>query len=148
MVEHGPREPRLIGALLRIPFQATVDRVSEALAAAGYDDLRPAHLVPFQHLPPEGAHVADLAEQAQMTRQSMGYLIDYLEGRGYMARTPDPTDQRAKIVRLTERGRAATQVARSGLTQLEEEWGRQLGGDRMRQLHALLAELVAAIERP
>lgn len=139
---------RLIGALLRIPFQATVARIYDAVTAAGYADLRPAHFVPFQHLSPDGLHVADLAERAQMTRQSMGYLVDYLEARGYLARFPDPADRRAKIVRLTDRGREVTQIARASLANVETEWGQYLGTTRMEQLHGLLADLVAVVEQP
>lgn len=141
-------EHRLIGALLRIPFQATVARIYEAVAAAGYDDLRPAHFVPFQHLSSDGLHVADLAERAQMTRQSMGYLVDYLEAHGYLARFPDPTDRRAKVVQLTQRGREITQIARMSLNDLEREWGQQLGITRLEQLYTLLDALVGVVEQP
>lgn len=139
-------QPRLIGALLRIPFQATVTQVHAAVSAAGYDDLRPPHLVPFQHLRRGGAHVADLAERAQMTRQAMAYLVDYLEAHGYVERTPDPDDRRAKLVRLTTRGYAIERIARARLTHLEGEWARQLGAARMQQLHAMLTELAAVVE--
>jgi len=139
-------QPRLIGALLRIPFQATVTQVYAAVSGAGYDDLRLAHLVPFQHLRRGGSHVADLAERAQMTRQAMAYLVDYLEAHGYVERTPDPDDRRAKLVRLTTRGYAIERIARARLAQLEDEWARQLGAARMQQLHVMLTELVAVVE--
>ena len=141
-------EQRLLGALLRIPFQATVARVYAAVAAAGYGDLRPAHFTPFQHLEPEGLHVADLAERAQMTRQSMAYLIDYLETQGYFARIADPADRRAKMVQLTARGRDVTRIARATLQQLEREWGQHIGVAQLGQLHDILEQLVMVIEQP
>ena len=76
------RRRRMIGALLRIPFQAINARLEAELAAAGFADLRPAHFSVFQHLPADGARVTDLAERAQITKQSMGYLVDHLEERG------------------------------------------------------------------
>ncbi|HEU5330471.1 MAG TPA: MarR family transcriptional regulator [Thermomicrobiales bacterium] len=145
---HELAQPRLIGALLRIPFQATVTRVYEDVVAAGYTDLRPAHFTPFQHLRPEGSHITELAERAQMTKQSMGYLVDYLEARGYVERVLDPADGRAKLVRLTTRGRALARVARASLERLEAEWARRLGSDSMAHLHRLLEELVAVVEQP
>jgi hypothetical protein len=45
---------RMLGALLRIPFQAITARVAADLAAAGFDDLRPAYLAVFQHLEAQG----------------------------------------------------------------------------------------------
>ncbi len=137
---------RMIGALLRIPFQATVARVHQGLVARGYRDLRPAHLVVFQHLDPEGSRQTRLAERAQMTKQSMGYLVDYLEERGYVARIPDPLDRRARLVVLTERGRAVERAARAEIAALEAEWDAALGG-RLGVLRGLLSELVAALER-
>ena len=98
------RERRMLGALLRIPFQAITARLHTEFAAAGFADLSPAQFVVFQHLPAEGARVSELAARAQITKQSMGYLIDYLAARGYVERLPDPADGRAAIVRLTERG--------------------------------------------
>jgi DNA-binding MarR family transcriptional regulator len=136
----------MIGALLRIPFQATVARVHAGLVARGYRDLRPAHLVVFQHLDPGGNRQTDLAERAQMTKQSMGYLIDYLEERGYVARIPDPKDRRARLVVLTDRGRDVERAARAELAALEAQWDAALGG-RLDTLRTLLRELVASLER-
>jgi DNA-binding MarR family transcriptional regulator len=136
----------MIGALLRIPFQATVARVHAGLVARGYRDLRPAHLVVFQHLEPGGSRQTYLAERGQLTKQSMGYLIDYLEERGYLARVPDSRDGRARLVVLTDRGRAVEQAARAELAVLEAEWDVALGG-RLDVLRNLLRELVDALER-
>jgi DNA-binding MarR family transcriptional regulator len=81
-----------------------------------------------------------------MTKQSMGYLIDYLEERGYLARVPDSRDGRARLVVLTDRGRAVEQAARAELAVLEAEWDVALGG-RLDVLRNLLRELVDALER-
>jgi DNA-binding MarR family transcriptional regulator len=132
---------RMIGALLRRPSQAIVRRLDRDLRAAGYVDLRPAHFVVFQHLRPAGSHLTDLAEQAQITKQSMGYLVDYLEAHGYVERAPDPEDGRARIIRLTERGRALERDARAIIQCIEDEWAKRLGADRFEQLVDALEEL-------
>ena len=139
-------DDRLIGALLRIPFEATVERVHQELSAAGFTDLTMAHFRVFQHLPPGGARVTGLAARAQTTKQSMGALVEHLEARGYLERSPDPTDGRASIVRLTERGQALVQVARRAVHALELEWQAYLGGARMNELQSTLRDLVAYIE--
>lgn len=141
------REQRLIGALLRIPFEAVNLRVNEALGAAGYGDIRPAHQTVFQHLGAGGARVTALAERAQITKQSMGALVDYLEQRGYVERVPDPTDGRASIVRHTERGRAVERTARAAIAQVEAEWAASLGEDRLRELRQILRDLGAILGR-
>lgn len=131
----------MIGALLRAPLRAINERVAADLAAAGHGGVRPAHFAVFQYLPAEGAHATALAERAQMTKQSMGYLLDHLERHGYVERTPDPADQRARIVRRTAKGWALEGVARASIRRLEEEWDEQIGAGRMGQFRAVLADL-------
>jgi DNA-binding MarR family transcriptional regulator len=130
-----------LGILLRAPFQEVVRRVSAELAASGFEDLRPAHTAVFQHIAPEGSRLTDLAERAQITKQSMGYLVDYLELRGYLERRPDPSDRRAALVCLTDRGWAQIHAAMSTISKVEGEWTRALGKQRMQQLRELLTEL-------
>ena len=136
----------MIGALLRIPFQATVERVYQRLKEAGYTDLRPTHFAVLQQMRLEGLHVTELAELAQITRQSMGALVGYLEERGYVERIADPQDGRAWLIRLTARGHAVEQVARAALAELEAEWASALGEKRFAALYGMLSELVADIE--
>lgn len=137
---------RMIGALLRVPYQATVTRVAAALNAAGFDDLRPAHLAVFQQIERGGLRLTELAERAQITKQSMGYLVDYLEARGYVERATDPSDGRAKLIRLTERGREVERVARASLAQLEADWSARLGAERFAALRQTLRDLIATFE--
>ena len=145
MVGEVPLE-RMLGALLRIPFQAITARVAVDLAAAGFDDLRPAYLAVFQHLDAEGSRLTDLAHRAQVTKQSMGALVDSLEQWGYVERIPDPRDGRARIVRRTERGWAVERTARASIRALEDEWTQRVGTERMRQCRAVLEEIVATLE--
>lgn len=137
---------RMLSALLRVPYQTINKRVAAGLADAGFADLRPAHFSVFQHLPRAGARVTMLAEQAQMTKQSMSYLIEDLEAHGYVERVPDSTDGRARIVRLTERGWAVDQTARSLIGTIEQEWNERLGHNRIDDLRATLQELIRVLE--
>jgi DNA-binding MarR family transcriptional regulator len=135
----------LIGALLQVPFAALGKRVREGYAAAGFTDLRPAHEPVFRCLAPEGNRVTELAERAGMTKQAVGYLVDYLVQRGYLERVPDPTDGRAQLVRRTERGWEVNRTARFVVEQVQAEWARQLGEEQMSQLLARLRELVQLV---
>ena len=136
----GDERPNL-GILLRDPFQEVVRRVSVGLAEAGFDDLRPAHTAVFQHIEAGGSRLTDLAERAQITKQSMGYLIDYLEQRGYLERRPDPSDRRAALISLTDRGWEQVGAALRIIATIEEEWAGGLGQPRMQQLRELLGDL-------
>jgi DNA-binding MarR family transcriptional regulator len=136
----------MLGALLRIPFQAIVARIDRDLAAAGFDDLRPAHFAVFQVIEPGGSRLTTLAAQAQMTKQSMGYLVDHLEAHGYVERVADPADGRAKIVRLTGRGWEVDRTARAIVARIEQEWAALLGDDRLADLRRTLRDLAAMLE--
>ena len=141
------KRPRLFGALFRIPFQILNTRIEDGLIERGYHDLRPAYFEVFRYIQPEGSRSTELAEQAQMTKQSMGYLIDHLEQLGYVERLPDPKDRRAKIVQLTERGHKVEQTARMIIHEVEKEWSDLLGNRRMSDLREILDELINLLEK-
>jgi DNA-binding MarR family transcriptional regulator len=132
-----------VGILVRGPFQEIVRRIAEGLAEAGFDDIRPAHTAVFQHIKAEGSRLSELAERAQITKQSMGYLVDYLEEHGYVERRADPSDRRATLIFLTDHGWAQVREALRIIAEIEQEWSRRLGRQRMEQLRELLTELNA-----
>ena len=136
---------RMIGALLRIPREATLRRVVAGLEAAGFGDVRPAHFTVFQHMPLDGIRLTALAEAALLTKQTIGYLVDDLEALGYVERVPDPTDRRAKLVRLTMRGREVDGTVREVIKQIEADWAQRLGEEEYRQLTRLLRALIAIL---
>jgi DNA-binding MarR family transcriptional regulator len=133
----------LIGSLLQVPLADLGRRIHAAYAAAGFGDVRPAHYVVFTSLAPDGDRVTDLAARTGTTKQAMGYLVDYLVGRGYLERLPDPTDGRAQIVRRTERGWVANRLAREVVATAQDEWSAAVGPRRFQQLLDALAELAA-----
>lgn len=130
-----------IGVLLRDLAQEVVRRVAAGLAEGGFGDVRPAHTAVFQHIDAEGTRLTDLAERAQITKQSMGYLVDYLEDRGYVERRPDANDRRVALICLTDRGWDEIKAALAIISQVEKEWARRLGKARMGELRETLAEL-------
>lgn len=134
-------EPLNVGVLLFLPYRAMETRVFEGLAAAGFDDLTPAQARVFQRIAPGGSRVTDLAEQAGITKQSAGFLVDQLERAGYVDRVPDPSDGRARLVRVAERGARSVQVSRGIVAQVEAEWTARLGARRMAQLRGILTDL-------
>jgi DNA-binding MarR family transcriptional regulator len=129
------------GLLLYLPYRAMEKRVFDAVAAAGFDDFTPAQARVFQRIAPTGSRLTDLAEQAQITKQSAGFLVDQLQRSGYVERAPDPTDARARLVRIAARGEAVLPVAAAAVAEVEAEWAAHLGPRRMRDLRAALTLL-------
>ena len=54
---------------------------------------------------------------------------------------PDPTDGRARLVRLTGKAEALLPIARAEERRIEQEWERHLGPRRMRELRDALTLL-------
>jgi DNA-binding MarR family transcriptional regulator len=133
--------PPLIGALLRMPWEAVQRRMLERLHEHGFDDLDAAHLNVFQYPGPQGAKPSELASRLRVSKQALNYLLGELERLGYVERRPDPDDLRSKRVALTRRGTSVIGVIRDAVAELEEEWMRKLGRQRFADLRALLDEL-------
>ena len=145
-MEQTQHDQRMIGALLRIAFQAVNTRIAEGLAASGYTDLRPAHFAVFQHMRPQGRRLTELAELAQMTKQSMGFLVDYLEERGYVERKLDPVDRRARIVHYTDKGWEVEKRAREVIGEIESQWAGCVGEERFQQFRQTLKDIITQID--
>jgi DNA-binding MarR family transcriptional regulator len=136
-----PADQLNIGLLLFIPYRAMENRAFAALAQAGFTDLTTAQARVLQRIGPNGSRLTELAEQAQVTKQTAGFLVDQLERAGYVQRVPDPTDGRARLVRVAERGRQASALANSVVADVESEWTAKLGEERMRRLRRTLTQL-------
>ncbi len=136
----------MLGAMLRVPFQAIVDNIYAALMQAGYEDLRPPHFIVFQQIRPGGVRAVTLAEKAQITKQSMSYLVNYLEEHQYIEKFADPSDGRAQLIRLTEKGKDVERIARETISNTQKEWSRVVGEAQMQALFETLQGLVAHIE--
>jgi DNA-binding MarR family transcriptional regulator len=135
-----PAQPNL-GLLCSFPHRALEGRVFAALAAAGFDDLTLAQGRLAARIGDHGTRLTELAHQAQVTKQTAGFLVDQLERAGYARRVPDPTDGRARLVRLAERGRGAVAVARRVEADVEAEWTAHLGEESARVLRETLTRL-------
>jgi DNA-binding MarR family transcriptional regulator len=138
--------PPLIGALLRVPWEAVQEHMLERLHQRGFDDLDAAHLNVFQYPGPQGARPSELAARLRVTKQALNYLLGELERLDYLERRPDPDDLRSKRLALRPRGVAAISVIRDAVTDIERTWARQIGPKRFNQLRSLLRDLNRSID--
>jgi DNA-binding MarR family transcriptional regulator len=136
-----PFGPPLIGALLRVPWEAVERHMLLRLHERGFDDLEAAHLNVFRYPGPQGARPTELATRLRISKQALNYLLGELERLGYLERRPDPDDLRSKRVALTRRGTSVVRVIREAVGEVETAWAEQLGHKRFSQLRHLLLEL-------
>jgi len=92
------------GAMDRLFDLAVVlgELMNQRLAEHG---LTPARAEVIWLLHRDGARTQrELSQELKCTPRNVTGLVDALEGAGFVARTPHPTDRRAVLVSLTDRG--------------------------------------------
>jgi DNA-binding MarR family transcriptional regulator len=124
-------------AVLRLASQL-VDGIQEGLVRRGFDDVRPAHGFAFARISEGDATTADVAEHLGITKQAASQLVGYLVHHRYVMRQADERDARARLLLLTERGRACTAAAEASAAETVEGWRSQLGPPGFAQLQAAL----------
>lgn len=134
------QEPNL-GVLLFIASRSLEQRAHDAVVAAGITDITLAQARVAARIGPHGTRVSDLAEQARVTKQSAAFLVEQLEANGYVERVPDPTDRRARLVRLTSAADEVVAAANAAVEEALTEWADHVGRDRLEALHEVLADL-------
>jgi DNA-binding MarR family transcriptional regulator len=138
------QEPAVnFGVLLFIPYRHMENRILQAIRDAGFDDVTLAQARVFQRIAASGSRLTDLAEQAQMTKQSAAGLVDELERMRYVRRVPDPDDRRARLIQVDKRGRLAAKAAQAAHDEVQDEWRARLGARRFGQLRETLEDLRA-----
>ena len=137
---HDP-EPSTV-TLLSLTHLMLSRQVAEGAARAGHP-VKASHSAVFGQMTAEGSRLTDLAKGANMTPQAMGELVDELEGLGYVARKPDPTDRRAKLITLTEAGRQCVSAGINTIGDIERRIDDALGVRGHRDLRRMLLKLLA-----
>lgn len=140
MKEPLPENPPL-GLLLRLVHQHWTQAVDHALEAAGFGDIRPPHANVFTFTPPEGIQVSELTRLAHVRKQTMTQAVEELEKLGYVERRPDPDDRRARLVFLTERGKAVRPIASATGRKVDERWAELTSPQEMDMLRQALRQL-------
>jgi DNA-binding MarR family transcriptional regulator len=131
----------LVRELLGVAL-AVRKRVRHGLIARGHD-LHPAHTAVIPNLPPQGLRLTELAEKLRVSVQRAGQLVQELEDAGYVERSVDARDARAKLVRYSARGRRLMQDVAEVDAALRSELAERLGEAKLAQL----ARAIGALHR-
>jgi DNA-binding MarR family transcriptional regulator len=135
--------PLAIGALLRFALDDVRERIYDGVVADGFTDVRPAHVTLFRWPGPDGLRPGELAAAVHISKQSVNDRLGELERLGYLSRERDPADSRARMVRLTAKGRRLHESALAAHARIEDEWAEAVGVERFEQLRETLEELAA-----
>jgi len=141
----APVEPH-VAVWFFVAHRAVERRVLAALRESGFDTTAAQGRL-FARIADDGSRLTDLAESAQITKQTAGHLVDQLESAGLVERVADPTDGRARLVRIAPRGRQAQALAREVEAQITDEWARHLGTEDFTHLRRIMDRLREITDR-
>ena len=130
-----------IGVLLFVAHREMEQRIVGVIRAAGYTDATLAQGRLFARIGEDGTRLGDLAEMAQVTKQTASFLVDRLEKGGWVERVVDPRDARARLVRISPKGREVQAIAAREEQAIYREWEQHLGAEDMDRLADILTRL-------
>src|SRR5579862_4989497 len=137
--DHPNGEPSpYVGALLGVVWQWVRDQLYAGVVAAGYDDLNAAHVALWRYPGLEGLRPSQLADRAGITKQSVNDLLGHLERNGYLLRVSESGDGRARVIRLTSKGKGLEQTIYAAAAAAQQRIAEILGPRRFAQLHSSL----------
>src|SRR5947207_13594081 len=117
----APVGPPMVGALMRLPWEAVLQRLLRALHENGFDDIDAPQLGVLLWPGPDGMRPSDLAARMRISKQALNYLLGDLEQRGYVQRCPDAADRRSRRIALTDCARGLIPVNRGAVAVTERE---------------------------
>jgi DNA-binding MarR family transcriptional regulator len=138
----GPAVP--LARLFAIAYRTLIDGLHERLAERGWPDVRVNYGFVLLAARDGGVRGADLAVLLGVSKQAASKLVDGMQDAGYVARAPDPGDDRAKRIVLTERGRLLLDAVEEIYAGLESAWAEVIGRSAVESLRA---DLTVVLER-
>ena len=141
------RKRETLGHVLTAVSRLFHERALAAVHDAGFTEVRASWIVLLRHIDADGVRSSVLADRLGVTRQAAGQLVTELAQRGYLERVPDPSDGRAKLVRMTDRGLSAWATGLDALAALQDDLDSELGPGPLLALHTHGAALLDALER-
>lgn len=119
-------------------------RFTQAMVEKGFAWYAEARGTLIQHIGHDGIAQSELAQRAGMTKQAVQQHLDDLVEDGILERVVDSGDARRKLVRFTDRGFEALDIANEIKRGIEDDYLRAIGRSDMRTLRAALRVIIDA----
>lgn len=110
---------------------------------AGHPDVTSGMITLFRLAGIDERRPGEIAVTARLSKQATNDLLRELERLGYVKRRADPTDGRARIMRLTKRGHELDAAVWAAGRAVEQSWTGRVGGKRLATFNEVLDELAA-----
>lgn len=131
--------------LVTLAGQGVVRSVLERMATAGVHGIKPSHGYVIQRLVEDEPTITALAGSLGMTQQGASKQVRDLEALGVVERVAEPTDHRARRVRLTAQGREVLAAGRAARADIEAEVIASVGAGETAAAKKVLAALLQVV---
>jgi len=132
-----------LARLMAMGLRSLVDALHVRLEERGFD-VRPSFAFVLLASRERPLTINDVAELLGITKQAASKLADAMEANHYLARKPHPDDARAKLLHIAPRGSRVLEAAEDVYRDIESEWARIIGRQRLEALKSDLAEVLEA----
>jgi DNA-binding MarR family transcriptional regulator len=139
------RETVFLRLLIRVSQVETIELV-EKLHARGHGPVQRAHITVLGNIHTEGTRLTELSRRLSVTRQAASQMVQQIELRGFLERTPDPEDARAVLVRHTPAGRALLRDALALMDEIEAGYAELVGIKTMDQMKRALRKIADSVD--
>jgi DNA-binding MarR family transcriptional regulator len=129
--------PNIARSLLTAARAHTTAVVAK-LALRGYIDFPFASASLLWLMDEGGTRSTLLAQRAGVSKQAMSQLVRMMERQGYLEQVADPSDTRAKVVRMTPRGEAVKTACVEVRVELNLSVARMVGEKEAREMESHL----------
>ena len=117
-------------------------RCSRGSARPGHPDVTTAMIALFRFAGVHDRRPGAIAATARLSKQATNDMLRELERQGYLARRPDPSDGRARIIQLTARGKALDAAVWKAGRDVEQAWRKQFGDAEWSVFNDVLDKLI------
>jgi DNA-binding MarR family transcriptional regulator len=129
---------------LRLAYDLGRHEMLARIHAAGHPEVTSAMVALFRSAGVDRRRPGEIAVTARLSKQATNDMLRELERLGYVERHPDPSDGRARIIRLTSRGKALDAAVWSAGREAEQAWRVRFGDEQWTTFNGVLDELIAA----
>ncbi|MFG2492499.1 MarR family winged helix-turn-helix transcriptional regulator [Streptomyces caniferus] len=137
-------EPAEVAGRLRAVIQQLLPLLR---GRSRHPDLTPSRTAALAALAAHGPlRISELAARMNIALSTTSRMVDLLDNCGWIARRPDPADQRASLISLNDDGLALLRAVRRETTGVLRERIARLAPDRQLLLHEALPALEELVE--
>jgi DNA-binding MarR family transcriptional regulator len=140
--------PQEIGQILMLLTRDFQRRLDHDLEQRSIEGIGSRHRSVFLHLARFGpSRSVDLAAAAGIRPQSMMAIVNELLELGLIARRPDPSDSRAKLIEFTDRGQQLIDELSESTTAVWQHYAQLTSDTQLRQTFNGLKQLLTAVRQ-